>query len=92
MCEEQYQQDHGFSKIISKVYKLPEWEEVSLVLERLKSLVDKEVPKHPIKISSQYMYHFKCTTCGRDSIYATKNPRCMYCGQALDWESYEEDK
>ena len=34
----------------------------------------------------------KCPTCGKDSIYATKNPRCMYCGQALDWESYEDDK
>ena len=90
MCEKQIQQ--CYNKNIKKVYRTPDWEEVSLVLERLKSLVDKEVPKPPIKISSQYMYHFKCPTCGKDSIYATKNPRCMYCGQALDWESYEEDK
>ena len=90
MCKEQIQQ--YYNKNLKNVYRTPEWEEVSLVLERLKSLVDKEVPKPPIKLSSQYMYHFKCPACGNDSIYATKNPRCMYCGQALDWELYKEDK
>ena len=88
MCEEQ-KSECGYSKMIKKVYKLPEWEEVSLVLERLKSLVDKEVPKNPIKISDQYMYHFQCPTCGNESIYATKNNRCMHCGQVLDWSNFE---
>lgn len=91
MCEEQ-KLEYGHSERISKeVYKLPEWEEVSLVLERLKSLVDKEVPKDPIKISDQYMYHFQCPTCHNESIYATKNKRCMHCGQVLDWSNYEEN-
>lgn len=91
MCEEQYQPDHGFSKMIKKVYRTPEWEEVSLVLEKLKFLVDKEVPEPPIKLSSQYMYHFQCPTCHNESIYATKNKRCMHCGQVLDWSNYEEN-
>ena len=61
-------------------------------LDTINELVRKEMPKKPIILGSGRMYHFKCPTCGKDSIYATKNPRCMYCGQALDWESYEEDK
>ena len=63
-----------------------------ITLEDIEDLLRREVPKDPIKISDQYMYHFQCPTCHNESIYATKNPRCMYCGQALDWESYEDDK
>ena len=38
----------------------------------------------------QILRHFQCPTCHNESIYATKNKRCMHCGQVLDWKSYEE--
>ena len=64
----------------------------TITLEDIEDLLRREVPKDPIKISDQYMYHFRCPTCHNESIYATKNKRCMHCGQVLDWESYEDDK
>ena len=64
----------------------------TITLEDIEDLLRREVPKDPIKISDQYMYHFQCPTCHNESIYATKNKRCMHCGQVLDWKSYEDDK
>ena len=64
----------------------------TITLDDIEDLLRREIPKDPIKISDQYMYHFQCPTCHNESIYATKNKRCMHCGQVLDWKSYEDDK
>lgn len=57
-------------------------------LNLLEDLVKREQPKYPIRISKQYMYHFECPTCHRRGIYAQEMPKCMYCGQAFNWEKY----
>ena len=65
---------------------------ISADLDIINELVRKEKPKKPIILGSGRMYHFECPVCHERGQYDSPKPRCMYCGQALDWESYEDDK
>ena len=59
---------------------------ISADLDIINELVRKEMPKRPIVLGSERMYHFECPVCHKRGQYDFPKPRCMYCGQVFRFD------
>lgn len=57
-------------------------------------VVDKEIPKHPYVLSTEYGKHtqafYVCPFCGSPEIDQERGDYCPKCGQKLNWEEKDE--